>query len=60
MGSREGVAAKIETDTQQRIEEMNRAVSGNKNVIIQELLELVYDIKPEVHKNYLLKKRQGQ
>lgn len=60
MGSREGVAAKIETDTQVRIEEMNRAVTGHKDGIIYDLLDLVYDIKPEVHKNFLLRMREGQ
>lgn len=59
MGSREGVAAKIEIDTQNKIEEMNRAVSVNTIAIMQDLLQLVYDIKPEVHKNYLLKIREG-
>lgn len=59
MGSREGVAAKIEIDTQNKIEEMNRAVSVNTTAIMQDLLQLVYDIKPEVHKNYLLKIREG-
>lgn len=55
MGSREGVAAKIDVDTQQKIAEMTRAISVNKNLVIQDILQLVYDIKPEVHKNYLLK-----
>lgn len=55
MGSREGVAAKIDVDTTQKIEKMNRDIQSNKNPIIQEILGLVYDIKPEVHKNFLLK-----
>ena len=60
MGSREGVAAKIDADTVLKIEEMNRAISSNKNPIIQEVLRLVYDIKPEVHRNYLLKWNAGK
>lgn len=55
MGSREGVAAKIDADTVQKIEKMNRDIQSNKNPIIQEVLGLVYDIKPEVHKNWVLK-----
>lgn len=55
MGSREGVAAKIDADTTIKIQDMNRAIQSNKEPIIQEILELVYDIKPEVHKNYILK-----
>ncbi|KAJ8938335.1 hypothetical protein NQ318_007048 [Aromia moschata] len=52
MGSREDVAAKIEIDTKRRIEEMNKAVQIQKLTVIQDVLELVYDIKPEIHKNY--------
>lgn len=55
MGSREGVAAKIDADTVLKIEEMNRAISMNKNSIIGDIIGLVYNIKPEVHKNFLLK-----
>ncbi|XP_055686708.1 V-type proton ATPase subunit G-like [Lutzomyia longipalpis] len=55
MGSREGVAAKIDSDTKVKIEEMNRMLVANKEAVVQELLDLVYDIKPEVHKNYQLK-----
>ncbi|XP_046385062.1 V-type proton ATPase subunit G [Ischnura elegans] len=52
MGSREDVAARIEADTKIKIEEMNQAVVKHKEVVIQRLLQLVYDIKPELHKNY--------
>ncbi|CAH1997691.1 unnamed protein product [Acanthoscelides obtectus] len=52
MGSREDVAAKIEADTKRRIEEMNKAIQAQKEPVIQEILNLVYDIKPEIHKNY--------
>ncbi|KAG5887602.1 hypothetical protein JTB14_002611 [Gonioctena quinquepunctata] len=52
MGSREDVAAKIEVDTKHRIEEMNKAVVSQKEPVIQDILNLVYDIKPEIHKNY--------
>lgn len=52
MGSREGVAAKIEVDTKARIEEMNRAIVVQKESVILQVLNFVYDIKPEMHKNY--------
>ncbi|KAF4519792.1 hypothetical protein B566_EDAN009044 [Ephemera danica] len=52
MGSREDVAARIEADTKLKIEEMNRTVKTHKPVIIKQLLDLIYDIKPEVHKNF--------
>lgn len=54
MGSKESVAAKIDADTRVKIDEMNRSISTNRPVLIQELLDLVYDIKPQLHKNYEL------
>lgn len=54
MGSKESVAAKIDADTVIKIEEMNRSISANRPILIQELLDLVYDIKPQMHKNYAL------
>lgn len=54
MGSKESVAAKIDADTRVKIDEMNRSISTNRPVLIQELLDLVYDIKPELHKNLAL------
>lgn len=52
MGSREDVAAKIEQDTMLRIQDMNKAVQSKKEPVLQHILELVYDIKPELHKNF--------
>ncbi|EAT34456.1 AAEL013302-PA [Aedes aegypti] len=52
MGSREGVAAKIDADTVLKIEEMNRSIFTNKAALINEILKLVYDIKSQLHKNY--------
>lgn len=52
MGSKEDVAARIEADAKVKIDEMNKAVARNKDAVIKEVLNLVYDIKPELHKNY--------
>ncbi|CAB3378018.1 Hypothetical predicted protein [Cloeon dipterum] len=52
MGSREDVAARIDADTKIKIDEMNRAVKMQKSAVVEHLLSLVYDIKPEVHKNF--------
>lgn len=54
MGSKESVAAKIDADTRVKIEDMNKSITTNRPVLIQELLDLVYDIKPELHKNLQL------
>lgn len=54
MGSKEGVAAKIDADTRLKIEQMNQQMSVQRKAVIDELLDLVYDIKPELHRNYAL------
>ncbi|XP_055627060.1 V-type proton ATPase subunit G-like [Toxorhynchites rutilus septentrionalis] len=58
MGSREGVAAKIDADTAIKIEEMSRSISSNKRALINEILNLVYDIKPQLHKNVQIAAQQ--
>ncbi|KYN04857.1 PREDICTED: V-type proton ATPase subunit G [Cyphomyrmex costatus] len=52
MGSKEDVAARIEADTRLKIEEMNQKVAVHKNEVMLKILDLVYDIKPELHNNY--------
>ena len=52
MGSREDVAAKIDQDTKIRIDDMNKTILTQRDSVMQNILELVYDIKPEIHKNY--------
>lgn len=52
MGTREGVASKIDAETQIRLQEMIRALAANKEPVIEEVLNFVYDITPELHKNY--------
>ncbi|XP_065576829.1 V-type proton ATPase subunit G-like [Artemia franciscana] len=51
LGSKEGVAAKIDVDTKLKIEQMNKMVMQNKENVIKTLLDLVSDIKPTIHKN---------
>lgn len=52
MGSREGVASKIDADAQVKLQEMLRALANSKEPVIQDVLEYVYDIVVELHKNY--------
>lgn len=52
MGTREGVASKIDVETKQRLEEMLKALAVNKEPVIVDLLNFIYDIKPELHKNW--------
>lgn len=52
MGSREGVASKIDIETKQRLDDMLRQLASQKEPVIGDVLNLIYDIKPELHKNY--------
>lgn len=52
VGSREGVANKIEADTRLKIDDMNRTVQNHKERVIQEILTHIYNIEPEMHKNF--------
>lgn len=48
VGSREDVVAKIDQETRRQIDDMNRAVLIRKEKAIQEVLQLVYDVRPEM------------
>lgn len=52
MGSREGVASKIDADTQLKLQEMLRQLGTTKEPVIQAVLDYEYDIVCERHKNY--------
>ena len=44
--------SKIDQQTLHKISELTQNVSAHKDATIARLLELVYDIKPELHYNY--------
>lgn len=52
MGSREGVASKIDADTDIKLQEMNRALNSNKENVIGAILDYIYDIHADLHPNY--------
>ncbi|XP_070509023.1 V-type proton ATPase subunit G-like [Chironomus tepperi] len=52
IGSKDQVAAKIDADTRVKIDEMHRALQTHKEKVISEVLEHIYAIKTELHKNY--------
>lgn len=51
-GSKDDFAAKMKVETEKRLQTINAQVAANKEKVIDRLLELIYDIKPEVHQNY--------
>uniref|UniRef100_D3TP84 V-type proton ATPase subunit G n=1 Tax=Glossina morsitans morsitans TaxID=37546 RepID=D3TP84_GLOMM len=52
MGSREDVAAKIRADTQVKLSQMEKAIANRKDPVIKEILQYIYQIEPEKHRNY--------
>ena len=51
MGSKDDFQAKIEEQTSVRLDQVSDSVEKNKDKVIERLLSLVYDIKPELHQN---------
>ncbi|KAF7274479.1 V-type proton ATPase subunit G-like [Rhynchophorus ferrugineus] len=54
MGSKEDVAAKIDKDTEVYLRSMDKLVADNKDQVIDDLISLVVDVTPEVHRNYFI------
>lgn len=50
-GSKDDLKQKIEHDTISKRRQIEQDVRENKEKVIQRLLEMVYDIKPEMHRN---------
>ncbi|KAJ7370145.1 hypothetical protein OS493_034074 [Desmophyllum pertusum] len=51
MGSKDDFQAKIEEQTSVRLDQISDSVTKNQDKVIERLLSLVYDIKPELHQN---------
>lgn len=57
-GSKDDFAQKMQEETQGKIQEIEAQVNANKEVVIKRLLELVSDIKPELHQNIRLQQKE--
>ncbi|KAM4640597.1 V-type proton ATPase subunit G 3 [Discoglossus pictus] len=55
MGSQGNLAVKIEEQTQERIHMYGVAFQKYKETVLNELLDMVCEIKPEIHVNYKYK-----
>ena len=54
VGSKDDFSQKMQEETQKKIQQIERQVEDNKEVVIQKLLILIHDIKPELHQNVRL------
>nr|CAH0113751.1 unnamed protein product [Daphnia galeata] len=54
LGSRDDVAAKIDKDMKMKLDVINRCMASNKELVIQQIMSYVYEIKPAIHKNIRL------
>lgn len=57
-GSKDDFAQKMQEETQKRIQQIEVQVNSNKEEVIKRLLDLVYDIKPELHQNIRLQQQK--
>ncbi|VDM54933.1 unnamed protein product [Angiostrongylus costaricensis] len=57
LGTKEDIESKIRRDTENEIDGMKKSVAANKQLVIVRLLQLVCDIKPELHHNLILQKK---
>jgi len=51
MGSRGDLEAKINGQTQFKLQEVDAAFQKNKDAVLTNLMELVMDVEPQLHKN---------
>merc|ERR1712212_284417 len=51
LGSQGDIALKIKSDTAVKIDDMNKQVANHKEAVIKRVLQLVHEIKPELHIN---------
>ncbi len=56
-GSKDDFAQQTQQDTQIKLVQLVADVDVNKDKVVRRLLEMVYDIKPEIHINCRLVKK---
>ncbi|KAE9548274.1 hypothetical protein FO519_008509, partial [Halicephalobus sp. NKZ332] len=56
LGTKEDIESQIRRETDNTLAEMQRSVGANKQQVIIRLLQLVCDIRPELHHNLILQK----
>lgn len=56
-GSKDDFAQKMQEKTQTELKQLSMAIGDHKEKVIQRLMELICDIKPELHRNVRLDKK---
>ncbi|CAG9863758.1 unnamed protein product, partial [Phyllotreta striolata] len=57
MGSKEDAIAKIDKQTESLLQDLDQSVQQNQEGVILDLISLVIDVEPEVHRNYFIMKK---
>ncbi|KAB0402977.1 hypothetical protein E2I00_007349 [Balaenoptera physalus] len=52
MGSQSNISEEIEAQTLEKIKELNGSYNKSMESVINQLLSIVCDVKPEIHANY--------
>ncbi|KAJ9474519.1 V-type proton ATPase subunit G [Pseudozyma hubeiensis] len=57
-GSTSSSQTTVDKETEQRLEELNKAFESNRDEVIKKLLDRVVDVKTELHRNLQLQQKQ--
>jgi len=56
LGSRDDVSIRMNQHQEEMVKNLQQQTAANKDQVIQRILDLVCDVKPELHINYKLDK----
>jgi len=57
-GSTSSSQTTVDKETEQKLEELNKAFEANRDQVINKLLDRVVDVKTELHRNLQLQQKQ--
>lgn len=59
-GTTNSSQSNVDKETEQKLEELNKAFESNREDVINKLLDRVVDVKTELHRNLQLKQQQQE
>uniref|UniRef100_A0A7E4W963 V-type proton ATPase subunit G n=1 Tax=Panagrellus redivivus TaxID=6233 RepID=A0A7E4W963_PANRE len=59
LGNKDDVQAAIDAEIEKELRDIHESVEANKSAVVQRLLDLVCDIRPDMHHNLTLQKKIG-
>ncbi|XP_064479858.1 V-type proton ATPase subunit G-like [Ornithodoros turicata] len=59
MDSKEDVTARIDAEAKLKLAEVDKLVAQRKKATVEKLLNIVYDVDPKVHRNFVIAKPEN-